>query len=111
MADNTPDRLPYQNPQLTVEERVQDLLDRMSLAEKVAQLDMLSGRSLAGVSHLEGKLASRLLGDAGIGSVHDFYPASAEVANELQDAIMGHNRWGIPALFIEETLHGLCAAR
>ena len=101
---------PYQDSQSTTEERVEDLLSRMSTAEKVAQLDMLSGRSLAGVSHLNVELATRLLGEDGLGSVHDFYPADAVLANELQAFIMDHNRWQIPALFIEECLHGYVQA-
>ena len=33
------DRLPYQDPRLPVEQRVTDLLKRMTLEEKVAQLE------------------------------------------------------------------------
>src|SRR5256885_17144726 len=33
------DRLPYQDPKLPVEQRVTDLLKRMTLEEKVAQLE------------------------------------------------------------------------
>ncbi|MGH9763241.1 MAG: hypothetical protein ACREDR_14335, partial [Blastocatellia bacterium] len=33
----------YRNPNLPVEERVTDLLSRMSLEEKVRQMDMYSG--------------------------------------------------------------------
>ena len=32
------DKLPYQNPKLSVEERVKDLVSRMTLEEKVGQL-------------------------------------------------------------------------
>ena len=34
--------LPYQNPNLPVEQRVADLLSRMTLEEKVAQMNMKS---------------------------------------------------------------------
>ena len=34
---------PYQNPNLPVSERVEDLLSRMTLREKIAQLDMKFG--------------------------------------------------------------------
>lgn len=36
---------PYQNSQLSVEDRVKDLLGRMSLDEKVRQMDMYKGGS------------------------------------------------------------------
>ena len=39
------DELPYKNPNLPVDERVTDLLRRMTLEEKVRQLDMYSGRN------------------------------------------------------------------
>ncbi|HTQ49186.1 MAG TPA: glycoside hydrolase family 3 N-terminal domain-containing protein, partial [Candidatus Acidoferrales bacterium] len=45
------------------------------------------------------------LGTLGIGSMHDLYPR-ARLYNQIQDWIMKSNRLGIPALFIEEGLHG-----
>jgi beta-glucosidase len=36
-------KYPYQNSKLSVEERVKDLLGRMSLEEKVRQMDMYKG--------------------------------------------------------------------
>ena len=38
-----PERFPYRNPQLTVAERVRDLLGRMTLEEKFWQLFMIPG--------------------------------------------------------------------
>ena len=37
----------YKNPSLPVEERVKDLLSRMTLEEKAAQMDMIRGVELA----------------------------------------------------------------
>ncbi len=96
----------YQNRNLPVDQRVEDLLSRMSLDEKVTQLDMVSGRPLANVDHLDPQLALTLIGEHGVGSIHDFYPVTPTLANELQAFIIAHNRHGIPALYIEETLHG-----
>ena len=42
---------------------------------------------------------------AGCGSVHDLYP-NAELSNEIQRWTIEHSRLGIPAIFIEEGLHG-----
>ena len=40
------EQMPYKNPNLPVEERVQDLLQRMTLEEKVDQLNMKSLNAL-----------------------------------------------------------------
>jgi beta-glucosidase len=49
--------------------------------------------------------AQQLWGDLGVGSVHDLYPAPDQ-ANAIQKWVIAHDRLGIPALFIEEALHG-----
>jgi beta-glucosidase len=107
---------PYKNSQLPVEERVRDLLNRMTLEEKVRQLDMYAGvpalvdKSLdnthaAPTAVFQPDAAEKLLGNLGAGSIHDLYP-SAALSNTIQQWVMAHNRLGIPAIFIEEGLHG-----
>ncbi|MGB6191518.1 MAG: glycoside hydrolase family 3 N-terminal domain-containing protein, partial [Terracidiphilus sp.] len=49
--------------------------------------------------------AQALWGDLGVGAIHDLNP-SAQQANAIQKWVISHNRLGIPALFIEEGLHG-----
>jgi beta-glucosidase len=102
---------PYKNPALPVEQRVADLLSRMTLQEKILQLDMFWGREVTDMSGHEAtvyseKKAAQALGTTGIGSVHDFYPINAEIANNLQRYAIEKTRLGIPVLFIEEGLHG-----
>ncbi|MGH9587293.1 MAG: glycoside hydrolase family 3 protein, partial [Acidobacteriaceae bacterium] len=46
-----------------------------------------------------------LWGSLGVGSIHDLNP-TPEQANAIQKWVIAHNRLGIPALFIEEGLHG-----
>jgi beta-glucosidase len=107
---------PYKNSQLPVEERVRDLLNRMTLEEKIRQLDMYAGvpalvdKSLdnthaAPTAVFQPDAAEKLLGNLGAGSIHDLYP-SAALSNTIQQWVMAHNRLGIPAIFIEEGLHG-----
>lgn len=43
-----------------------------------------------------------------IGSIHDFYPKTAAMSNEIQRRAVENSRLGIPVLFIEEGLHGYC---
>ena len=106
----------YQQAGAPIDKRVDDLLRRMTVEEKVRQLDMYAGakdlvdkhtddtHAVADAVFLPEK-AQGLWGDLGVGSVHDLYP-TPEQANALQTWVIGHNRLGIPALFIEEGLHG-----
>jgi beta-glucosidase len=104
---------PYQNPNLPVEQRVADLIGRMTTEEKIRQLDMYWGREAADMdghdaeSYSETK-AAETIGTTGIGSIHDFYPKSAEIANKIQKYAIEKTRLGIPVMFIEEGLHGYC---
>lgn len=100
-------KYPYQNAKLPVEERVSDLLSRMSLEEKVRQMDMYNGANLKEGEAFSLALAKELIGEKlGAGAVHDYYPKDAKAANQLQEFIIKNNRWGIPALLMSEFLHG-----
>lgn len=105
-----PARLPYKNAKLPTEKRVADLLSRMTVAEKIRQLDMYWGHEVAKMNGHEAVAISdsaRInIGARGIGSVHDLYPLTASVANEIQRYAIEKTRLGIPVLFIEEGLHG-----
>ncbi len=109
---------PYKNPNLPVDARVADLIGRMTLVEKVRQLDMYFGceavletNQYTGRTHAKPDaifnpgMAETNLGTLGIGSIHDVYPR-AKLSNRIQDWVMKSNRLGIPAMFIEEGLHG-----
>jgi beta-glucosidase len=108
---------PYQNAKLPIPERVADLLARMTLEEKVAQLQSANWDQ----SHLydEGTRAfspaqARQLIPHGIGEVtrpgdkHDPRQAAA-FANALQRYLVERPGLGIPAILHEEALHGLVA--
>lgn len=104
-------KYPYKDPGLPVEQRVDDLLGRMTVTEKIKQLDMYWGKEVANMagheasSYAEEKVAASL-GNTGVGSVHDLYPLSAEISNRIQQYALERTRLGIPILFIEEGLHG-----
>lgn len=105
----------YKRADLPVEQRVTDLLSRMTLQEKARQLDLYRGIELVDKRRAENhaaldarfdtNLAASKWGALGAGGIHDLYP-SAALANEIQSWVISNSRLGIPALFIEEGLHG-----
>ena len=106
----------YKQSQAPIEARIDDLVRRMTLAEKVRQLDLYSGATALVDAHSDGTHATltaafvpakaeALFGSLGVGGIHDLNPTPAQ-ANAIQQWAMAHSRLGIPALFIEEALHG-----
>jgi len=91
-------RDPFENPKLPVERRIEDLLKKMTLQEKIAQLR--SGREVPeeGIGNLS--YVTRLLPPR----------EGAEKANELQARLIEKTRLGIPAIIHDECLHG-CVAK
>ncbi|MDR0845415.1 MAG: glycoside hydrolase family 3 C-terminal domain-containing protein [Tannerella sp.] len=94
----------YKDASAPIEKRVNDLLSRMTIEEKAAQLDMLSAPD---VLSKEDRVV-HFIDSMCIGSIHDFYPTTVTVPNELQRRAVENSRLGIPLLFIEEGLHGYC---
>lgn len=105
----------YQRADAPVEDRVKDLLKRMTVEEKARQLDMYSGTEfidkklddthVAPDAHLREDVLTQKIGSLGMGSIHDIYP-TPEIANAIQKWVIEHDRLGIPALFLEEGVHG-----
>ncbi len=110
----------YKNAALPIGERVADLLGRMTLAEKVAQMLCLWGRKNTHFADGRGsldftRLRSELKEGLGqIGRLSDTGGGKgaremAELANALQRFFVEETRLGIPVIFHEECLHGLVA--
>lgn len=108
----------YKDPALSPETRAEDLLGRMTLEEKIAQMDMIRGVELATKVH-EAHFCSvdensdfywekveKGIGKKGMGFVHDVYSVPA-VLNKLQKYMVEETRLGIPCIFTGEALHGL----
>ncbi|MCA1618098.1 MAG: glycoside hydrolase family 3 C-terminal domain-containing protein [Acidobacteria bacterium] len=114
----------YRNPRLAVERRVADLLGRMTLEEKLAQLVCLwESRPVtepkAGSPKLHGDFspekARGVLKD-GVGQIARQREGkepreAARFANALQKWLVEETRLGIPAIFHDEILHGLMAPK
>jgi beta-xylosidase len=106
---------PYLDPTLAVADRVDDLLGRMTLEEKIAQLGSIWVFEVLDADRLEPAKAQERLG-AGIGQITRVagatsfaMPDVAALANEIQRFLVEHTRLGIPAIVHEECLHGLVA--
>ncbi len=115
-------KAPYQNPNLPVEARVADLLSRMTLAEKAAQMvGVWQGKATTLVAEkgnfdLE-KAKSHYKDGNGLGQVGRPSDAGggrnarqqAELTNAIQKFFIENSRLGIPVIFHEECLHGQAA--
>jgi beta-glucosidase len=111
--------LPYKNSALPIEKRVRDLLARMTLEEKAAQMMCIWQKKAEtlldpdGNFDLEKAKASFKKGH-GIGQVGRPSDAgkgkdpkeNAELTNAIQKFFIEHSRLGIPVIFHEECLHG-----
>ncbi len=108
----------YSDASLSPEERAEDLLSRMTLEEKVAQLDIFRGVEFTTKPHKvhncsldddaepDYEKLEKLLGNTGIGFMHDAY-TTPTVFNKYQKLIMSKSRFGIPCIFTGEALHGI----
>ena len=118
--------MPYQNPALPVDRRVEDLLSKMTLEEKIGQLNMPSGYFSELGNTIEQKMegcrkftAGTLIEGIGPGGGFFTLPNNvlqegplqqARYLNELQRIAQGKTRLKIPLLLTEEGTHGLMCA-
>jgi len=86
--------IPYKDPHRPIEERVTDLLGRMTLEEKIGQMCQMSGR--------DKKAAERWMREEHVGS---FLHVIGELTQELQ-ALAEQTRLGIPLIFGIDAIHG-----
>jgi beta-glucosidase len=115
--------LPYMNPSLPVEQRIDDLIGRMTLEEKIGQLNMpcVYEEALGKTAEEKMDACRRFAGGKfmeGIGPGGGFFTMAntilfngpvqqATFFNELQHIALEKNRLKIPLLQMEEGTHGL----
>lgn len=113
----------YKDSTLSPEVRAADLLVRMTLEEKVAQIDIMRGVEYAYEASKMGyfnctvekddsfdmEKLREAVGTRGIGYVHDIYSVPA-IKNQVQKFLVEETRLGIPCIFTAEALHGVSFA-
>lgn len=113
--------LPYKDPELSIDARVKDLLSRMTIEEKAAQMMCLwmekpndNTGVLKELQPLAGEFSPALANERmpnGIGQIARQRESrdpkrAAEYANAVQKWLIENTRLGIPAVFHDEILHG-----
>lgn len=109
--------LPYKNPSLAVEERVQDLLNRMTAEEKFRQLFMVAGDLGNNPEQFKAGLFGFQVNTTGAtentaGQILQYAKGNimletAKKINEIQEFFITQTRLGIPMIAFDEALHGL----
>ena len=112
MAPVEPDAR-YRDPSLAIDGRVEDLLTRMTLAEKLAQMGSFWAFEVLTDGALDAAKADQLM-EHGIGQVTRVVGSTnlgpregAQLANAIQRHLVERTRLGIPAIVHEESLHGV----
>ncbi|WP_195662236.1 glycoside hydrolase family 3 N-terminal domain-containing protein [Bacteroides congonensis] len=100
---------PYKNASLPVGERVEDLLRRMTLEEKIAQIRHIHSWNIFDGQTLDEKKLSAFAGNIGWGFVEGF-PLTGENCSKnmrlVQKYMIERTRLGIPVFTVAESLHG-----
>ena len=110
----------YRNKNLTPEKRTADLLSRMTLEEKIAQMICIWAQKKIYLFDAGGKLntaALKLHFKNGLGQIARLSDSNngltavqmAQTANEIQKFFIEETDLGIPVIIHEECLHGLVA--
>jgi beta-glucosidase len=106
---------PYLDPYLAVEDRLADLLSRMTLEEKIAQLSIFHmTTNVLPDENIDLDQVTKAQFVNGIGGLgrpgqHASARETARAVNAVQNYLRKHTRLGIPAFILDEALHGLMA--
>ena len=112
------DYIEYKDPNKSIEERVDDLLSRMSIPEKVSQLCCIWPLALVGKQIPDDDLMQKYMHN-GLGRMTQFanmlyhsHPSEvAEFANKIQEFNIKNTRLGIPVLFQNEAINGFICVK
>lgn len=96
---------PYRDPTLSVEERVADLLGRMTLEEKIGQMTLVEQGSIDPADVARYAIGGVLSGGGGYPPGDNTVDGWLAMVHGFQDAALG-TRLGIPILYGVDAVHG-----
>jgi beta-glucosidase len=100
-----PDDAPYKNASLPIEDRIDDLLARMTTQEKIGQLALVEQNSIHNTKDLATVGIGALLSGGGAGPKKNTPEAWRDMVNDFQRAAQ-KSRLGIPLLYGVDAVHG-----
>lgn len=95
----------YRDPSAPIAERVNDLLQRMTLAEKIGQMTLIEKNSLTPDLVRDLAIGGVLSGGGGYPQAENSPAAWAAMVNEFQQAAL-NTRLGIPLIYGADGVHG-----
>ena len=103
---------PYKNPKLPVSTRVKDLLERMTIEEKVSQLMGLWNGGIEDFNdeYMNDPEKMKATFSNGANSIHPAFWSlkdTVEQRNKIQKYLIEETRLGIPVIFVDEGQHGM----
>ena len=111
------DEIRYKNSKLPIEERVEDLLSRMTIEEKFGQLFMVPFEPADGMEkYIDGifgfQMNTKSQSDSDADQILQYAEGgeamqSAKLTNKIQRYFVEQTRLGIPIIPFDEALHGL----
>lgn len=102
--------IPYKNSTLPVEERIQDLISRMTLEEKVSQLRHIHAENIFNGQQLNKNMLKSFCQGMSFGFAEGLPLHSANCSSnfmQLQKYMVEETRLGIPTIITTEALHGM----
>ncbi|PTQ93962.1 beta-glucosidase [Mucilaginibacter yixingensis] len=105
----------YKNPALSIEKRVNDLITRMTLEEKVYQMcalrlgdgdEVFKTSGVYSIDYIRQQMKTHGTGHISCPTTDMNAALSVKTANEIQKVAVQETRLGIPTLINDEALHG-----
>ena len=96
---------PYKNPEVPIEDRVEDLVGRMTLAEKIGQMAQGERGSLSGTDHVTAFALGSVLSGGGSAPPRNTPEGWADLYDAFQAQAL-RTRLQIPILYGIDAVHG-----